>query len=63
MGRPWEAERPPFRCPPFASYVPVRTPAWLSHDNVEQARAFKGTAAGEVWKYDGSWQRIEVHER
>ena len=58
-----ESTFPPFRCPPFASYVPARVPAWMAHDNLEQARSFRTTAAGEVWKHDGSWRRLETHGR
>ena len=66
---PWthdgsETTFPPFRCPPFATYVPVRTPAWMAHENHEQAKAAlhpnAGVTAGEMWKHDGSWQRVLV---
>lgn len=55
-----ENATPPFRCPPFATYVPHRTPTWLPHDNHAQAKAVFLHAHGELWKYDGCWSRILV---
>lgn len=55
-----ESTTPPFRCPPFATYVPERVPAWMPHESAETARAVFKHAFGEMWKYDGCWKRMLV---